>query len=87
MDAKLFSRRGVEKDDRTRFIEDQKIAALKRNQDDKLAIIKDVVYTRLEKLLAGQECLNSLKKGKKVLIAKGRQDRYRDSGPDIPGAD
>ena len=71
VDAKLFSRRGVEKDDRTRFIEDQKIAALKRNQDDKLAIIKDVVYTRLEKLLAGQECLNSLKKGKKVLIAKG----------------
>ncbi|MBT8490381.1 MAG: DNA-directed RNA polymerase subunit beta, partial [Deltaproteobacteria bacterium] len=71
VDAKLFSRRGVDKDDRTRFIEDQKIAALKRNQDDKLAIIKDVVYTRLEKLLAGQECLKSLKKNKKVLIAKG----------------
>ena len=71
VDAKLFSRRGVDKDDRTRFVEDQKIAALKRNQDDKLAIIKDVVYTRLEKLLAGQECLKSLKKGKKVLIAKG----------------
>jgi DNA-directed RNA polymerase subunit beta len=70
VDAKLFSRRGVDKDDRTRFIEEQKIAALKRNQDDKLAIIKDVVYTRLEKLLAGQECLKPLKKGKKVLIAK-----------------
>ena len=73
VDAKVFSRRGVEKDDRTRFIEDQKIAALKRNQDDKLAIIKDVVYTRLEKLLDGQECLKSLKKGKKVLIAKGNK--------------
>lgn len=71
VDAKVFSRRGVEKDDRTRFIEDQKIAVLKRNRDDKLAVIKDVVYTRLEKLLAGQECLNPLKKGKKVLIAKG----------------
>jgi DNA-directed RNA polymerase subunit beta len=71
VDAKVFSRRGVEKDDRTRFIEDQKIAALKRNRDDKLAVIKDLVYTRLEKLLAGQKCLNSLKKGKKVLVAKG----------------
>ncbi|OEU66585.1 MAG: DNA-directed RNA polymerase subunit beta [Desulfobacterales bacterium S5133MH16] len=71
VDAKVFSRRGVEKDDRTRFIEDQKIAALERNRDDKLAVIKDVVYTRLEKLLVGQECLKSLKKGKKVLITKG----------------
>jgi DNA-directed RNA polymerase subunit beta len=71
VDAKVFSRRGVEKDERSRFIEEKKVAVLERDRDDKLAVIKDVVYTRLEKLLAGQECLNPLKKGKKVLIAKG----------------
>jgi len=71
VDAKVFSRRGVEKDERTRFIEEKKIAVLERDRDDKLAVIKDVVYTRLEELLAGQECFKPLKKGKKVLIAKG----------------
>ena len=71
VDAKVFSRRGIEKDERTRFIEDQNITALKKNKDDKIAVIKDVVYTRLNELLAGQECLKPLKKGKRVLVAKG----------------
>ncbi|MEA1947681.1 MAG: DNA-directed RNA polymerase subunit beta [Thermodesulfobacteriota bacterium] len=71
VDAKVFSRRGVEKDERARFIEDNKIAVFARDRDIKLAVIKDVVYTQLEKLLVGQKCLQSLKKGKKVLIAKG----------------
>jgi DNA-directed RNA polymerase subunit beta len=71
VDAKVFSRRGVEKDERTRFIEEKKIAVLERDRDDKLAVIKDVVYTQLEKLLVGQNCFKSLKKGKKVLIVKG----------------
>jgi len=71
VDAKVFSRRGVEKDERTRFIEEKKIAVLERDRDDRLAVIKDVVYTQLEKLLVGQNCFKSLKKGKKVLIAKG----------------
>ncbi|MBW2088836.1 MAG: DNA-directed RNA polymerase subunit beta [Deltaproteobacteria bacterium] len=71
VDAKVFSRRGVEKDERTRFIEEKKIAVFEKDRDDKLAVIKDVVYTQLEKLLVGQTCFKALKKGKKVLIAKG----------------
>lgn len=71
VDTKVFSRRGVEKDERTRFIEDKKIAVFERDRDDKLTVIKDMVYTQLEKLLVGQKCFTSLKKGKKVLIAKG----------------
>jgi DNA-directed RNA polymerase subunit beta len=71
IDAKVFSRRGVEKDERTRWIEDTEIAALEKESDDKLAVIQDVVRTKLEKLLVGQTCFSSLKKGKKVLIQKG----------------
>ncbi|MBW2575128.1 MAG: DNA-directed RNA polymerase subunit beta [Deltaproteobacteria bacterium] len=71
VDAKVFSRSGVEKDDRTRFIEDKKIAALEKDSNDKLAVIKDVFYAQLEKMLVGQKCFTSLKKGKKVLITKG----------------
>ena len=71
VDAKVFSRSGVEKDDRTRFIEDKKIAALEKDSNDKLAVIKDVFYAQLEKMLVGQKCFTSLKKGKKVLITEG----------------
>jgi len=71
IDAKVFSRRGVEKDERTRWIEESEIATLERERDDKLAVIQDVVRTQLEKILVGQKCSSPLKKGKKVLIQKG----------------
>ena len=71
IDAKVFSRRGVGKDDRTRWIEDNEIASLEKERDDKLEVIQDVVRTKLEQLLVGQKSISSLKKGKKVLIQKG----------------
>ncbi len=71
IDAKVFSRRGVGKDDRTRLIEDSEIASLEKERDDKLDVIQDVVRLQLEQLLVGQKCISSLKKGKKVLIQKG----------------
>jgi len=70
IDAKVFSRRGVEKDERTRWIEDSEIASLEKERDDKLDVLQDVVRTKLERLLVGQKCISSLKKGKKVLIQK-----------------
>jgi DNA-directed RNA polymerase subunit beta len=71
IDAKVFSRRGVDKDDRTRWIEDTEIAFLEKDRDDKLDVIQDVVRTNLEQLLVGQKCISLLKKGKNVLIQKG----------------
>ena len=71
IDAKMFSRRGIEKDDRTRFIEDEEIAALEKDRDDELAVVANVVRSQLEKLLVGKKVTAPLKKGKKVLIADG----------------
>ena len=71
IDAKVFSRRGVQKDDRSRWIEDSEIASLEKERDDKLDVIQDVVRTQLEQLIVGQKCISSLKKGKKILIQKG----------------
>jgi DNA-directed RNA polymerase subunit beta len=71
IDAKVFSRRGVEKDDRTRLIEDEEIAALEKDRDDELAVIEDVVRGELKALLLGQKAQSTLKKGKKILITKG----------------
>jgi DNA-directed RNA polymerase subunit beta len=71
IDAKVFSRRGIEKDDRARLIENEEMAALKKNRDDELFVIEDIVREQLEKLLVGKKCESPLKKGKKVLIVKG----------------
>lgn len=70
IDAKVFSRRGIEKDDRARLIENEEMAALKKNRDDELFVIEDIVREQLEKLLVGKKCESPLKKGKKVLIVK-----------------
>ena len=71
IDAKVFSRRGVEKDDRACLIENEEITGLKKDRDDELFVIENVVREQLEKLLVGKKCKLPLKKGKKVLIAKG----------------
>jgi DNA-directed RNA polymerase subunit beta len=71
IDAKVFSRRGIEKDDRTRLIEDEEIAALEKDRDDELKVVEDVVKSQLEELLSGKKVDASLKKGKQVLIANG----------------
>ncbi len=71
IDAKVFSRRGIDKDDRTRLIENEEIAALEKNMDDELFVIEEVVREQLEKMLVGNKCESHLKKGKKLLISKG----------------
>ncbi|MFZ0613718.1 MAG: DNA-directed RNA polymerase subunit beta [Desulfobacterales bacterium] len=71
IDAKVFSRRGVEKDDRTRLIEDEEIAALEKDRDDEVAVIEDVVRGELKLLLLGEKTQSTLKKGKKLLVTKG----------------
>ena len=70
IDAKVFSRKGVEKDSRAHLIEDEEIADLEKDRDDEFRIIEEIARARLEELLVGQKCEASLKKGKKVLIAK-----------------
>ncbi len=71
IDAKVFSRRGIEKDDRTRLIEDEEIAGLEKDRDDELEVVEDVVRSQLAEVLVGKKAFAPLKKGKKVLIANG----------------
>jgi len=73
IDAKVFSRRGVEKDDRTRAIEDSEIEILERNLEDELRIIEESARERLTAILGGQKCSSPLKKGKKILIPENKE--------------
>ncbi|MBW2366823.1 MAG: DNA-directed RNA polymerase subunit beta [Deltaproteobacteria bacterium] len=70
IDAKVFSRRGIDKDDRTRIIENEEIASLERNREDELAVLHSLAKNKIEKILVGQTSTAAVKKGKKTLIAK-----------------
>ena len=71
IDAKVFSRRGTEKDDRTREIEDEEIRQMEKDRADALTIIGEVATERLLALLEGATAAAAVKKGKKTLAAKG----------------
>ncbi|MEA3280734.1 MAG: DNA-directed RNA polymerase subunit beta [Thermodesulfobacteriota bacterium] len=71
IEAKVFSRRGVEKDDRTLLIEKQEIAVVKKNRDDELRVIGDVARSKIEELLVGRICCSTLKKDRHIFIPKG----------------
>ncbi|UCG80716.1 MAG: DNA-directed RNA polymerase subunit beta [Desulfobacterales bacterium] len=71
IDAKVFSRKGVDKDERALSIEQHEIEAMKRDQHDELAIIEEVTRENLTGLLVGKTCAAPLKKGKTQLLKKG----------------
>ena len=71
IDAKVFSRRGTDKDDRTREIEDGEIRQMEQNRDEALGVIGQVARERLMDLMDGATAAAVVKKGKKTLVAKG----------------
>ncbi len=71
IDAKVFSRKGVEKDERTRMIEDQEIARLMKDQRDELEILRKTTAKRLARMLEGKPSEIAVKDGKKSYLKKG----------------
>jgi len=71
IDAKVFSRKGVDKDDRTRMIEDDEIARVMKDQRDELDIIRKSAIKQLARLLQGKVAEGAIKDGKKVYFKKG----------------
>jgi DNA-directed RNA polymerase subunit beta len=71
IDAKVFSRKGVEKDDRTRMIEDQEVARLMKDQRDELDVIRKSMVKRLTGMLSGKMSDSILKDGRRAYVKKG----------------
>jgi DNA-directed RNA polymerase subunit beta len=70
--AKVFSRKGVEKDERAKQIESMEEAKLLKDQNDEIKVIQDSAIARLRKLLHGKEVEGKLIDDKgKVLLKKG----------------
>jgi len=85
IDARVFSRKGVDKDERSKSIEDEEVARLLKDQRDEVKIIKKSALTKLERLLAGKRSAKSLKEGKKTLVKKGDEFTSENLVPLAPG--
>ncbi|MBN1903572.1 MAG: DNA-directed RNA polymerase subunit beta [Deltaproteobacteria bacterium] len=73
IDAKVFSRRGVDKDKRSQVIEKKEIAKLEKDRSDEIEIVEKSVKNRLKELLNGVSLKTSLKdkkSGKTLLSTK-----------------
>ena len=74
IDAKVFSRKGVEKDERARQIEDTEVATILQDQDDEIKIILENALNTVKKMLVGKKVVGNLvEDDKAVLIRKGQQ--------------
>mmetsp|Transcript_8473 Transcript_8473/g.4596 ORF Transcript_8473/g.4596 Transcript_8473/m.4596 type:complete len:1364 (-) Transcript_8473:684-4775(-) len=69
IDAKVFSRKSAEKDERMKVIDKAEIAVFKKDRDDKIMVIEQVAREHVEEILEGEVVASPLKKGEKVLIA------------------
>ena len=74
VDVKIFSRKGVEKDERARQIEDAELFMMEKNLKDEIRILQDERDKRIEDLLEGKTATADLVnvRGEKV-IKKGQR--------------
>ncbi|MBS2032705.1 MAG: DNA-directed RNA polymerase subunit beta [Deltaproteobacteria bacterium] len=72
INAKVFSRKGVDKDERAKQIESEEEARLLKDQNDEIKIIQDSAYKKVRRLLMGKKAQAKLVDDKgKVLIKTG----------------
>ncbi len=72
INARIFSRKGTEKDERARAIEDQERAKLERTRDEEVKILRDSFYRKIGRVLSGKTTTGKLVDDKgKVLLEKG----------------
>jgi len=74
INAKVFSRKGVDKDERAKDIENQEEAKLLKDQNDEIKILKDSAYKRVKRMFHGKATTAKLVDDKgKVLLNKGQE--------------
>ncbi|MBI1911273.1 MAG: DNA-directed RNA polymerase subunit beta [Deltaproteobacteria bacterium] len=73
IDAKVFSRKGAEKDERSKSIEDKEVSRLTKDREDEINIVKESAYNRVYKLLIDKKSQVRIadKKGNTIL-SKGK---------------
>jgi DNA-directed RNA polymerase subunit beta len=74
IDAKVFCRKGVEKDTRAQAIEDLEIARIQKDQADELNVIRRSAIKKLENRLSGQKAAVPIRDSRgRVLLDSGAE--------------
>jgi DNA-directed RNA polymerase subunit beta len=71
--VKIFSRKGIEKDDRAKQIEQEELDMMEKNLQDEIRILHDEVKKRVTQMLKGQQLRSDLfdEYGRERLLRKG----------------
>jgi DNA-directed RNA polymerase subunit beta len=78
IDAKVFSRKGQERDERTKAIEDQEKARLLKNQADEIRIIQNSTRRKIGKYLIGKRAAHKIADEKKSRIYLEAKERIKE---------
>ncbi|MFO0552783.1 MAG: DNA-directed RNA polymerase subunit beta [Polyangiaceae bacterium] len=71
--ARVFSRKGTDRDERAQAIEDMERAKIERTRDEEIKILRDSFHRRVKEMLLGQMTNGKLVDDKgKVLLQKGQ---------------
>ncbi|MDI6744615.1 MAG: DNA-directed RNA polymerase subunit beta [Thermodesulfovibrionales bacterium] len=75
VDARVFSRKGTEKDVRAKSIEEEDIVRLQRDLEEEIRIVKEDKFRKIRHLLVDQKVLEDVKdsKTKEVICQKGKK--------------
>jgi DNA-directed RNA polymerase subunit beta len=75
IDAKVFTRKGAEKDRRSQQIEEDEIRRIYQDRDDEIRIISETVKSKIQDLLVGKLSAGKLidSKKKKTVLKKGEE--------------
>ena len=74
INVRIFSRKGLGKDERSRSIEDEEITRLRKDQHDEVRILQEGALRRLKKLLVGRRLASRISDdSRKVLLNKGQE--------------
>ncbi len=72
INARVFSRKGIQKDDRSRTIEEEEVQKLRKDQQDEIRIIRESTQKKVQSLLRGKITSARLTDDtRKVLLQKG----------------
>lgn len=75
IDAKIFSRKGIEKDERTKNIEKMKIDEIQRDIQEEIRIIEESKFQKMREKLLNQKVAENIKlpKSREILCPKGEK--------------
>ena len=75
INVRVFSRKGVTKDERSQDIEEAEINRLEQDRDEEILIIQDSILGKIKQLLIGKTATMRVSDGatRRVLLAKGQE--------------